>query len=236
MANWILITFLIVDILFLNTAGLMLTVAILFKSSIVVGSVDAATMLLLQNTPLGGKHIPMSTTPDSTSLVRLTEISLPHSRLRQRRPHLLHLPPLHPRRHLLQKTPHPPNRLMAHRRVRSNQPICRPRDLVHDPADPAKPEHRVDAADSSGTKPPATTGKPGCRLPPLYSRVFCNTDDRTQFQCCGYLNSTASFAVDDVCPNAMAAANMPGCSGPFSAFANARLDIVFTGLFGIVGR
>jgi len=55
-----------------------------------------------------------------------------------------------------------------------------------------------------------------------------------EFNCCGYLNSTSPlFQVDMVCPNAAAASLKPGCVGPFSAFANSFLDVVFTAVFGI---
>lgn len=55
-----------------------------------------------------------------------------------------------------------------------------------------------------------------------------------EFNCCGYLNSTSPlFQVDAVCPNTAAAALKPGCVGPFSAFANNLLDLVFTAVFGI---
>jgi len=57
-----------------------------------------------------------------------------------------------------------------------------------------------------------------------------------KFQCCGYLNyASPPFVVDSVCPNIKAASGMMGCVGPFAAFANVYLDLIFTAAFGIVG-
>ncbi|TVY17091.1 hypothetical protein LARI1_G005181 [Lachnellula arida] len=57
-----------------------------------------------------------------------------------------------------------------------------------------------------------------------------------KLNCCGYSNSTSPpFVVDTTCPNALVAAARVGCVGPFSVYANAFLDLVFTGAFGIVG-
>jgi len=57
-----------------------------------------------------------------------------------------------------------------------------------------------------------------------------------KLKCCGYTNSTSPpFVVDNVCTNSLIAANLGGCVGPFSTFANNFLDVVFTGAFGIVG-
>jgi hypothetical protein len=43
------------------------------------------------------------------------------------------------------------------------------------------------------------------------------------------------FVVDNVCQNSQIAATFQGCVGPFSAYANAYLDLIFTAAFGIVG-
>jgi len=57
-----------------------------------------------------------------------------------------------------------------------------------------------------------------------------------RFNCCGYLNSMSPpFVVDSTCPDAKTASAMIGCVGPFSSFANAYLDLIFTAAFGIVG-
>ncbi|KAH8601267.1 hypothetical protein B0O99DRAFT_252827 [Bisporella sp. PMI_857] len=57
-----------------------------------------------------------------------------------------------------------------------------------------------------------------------------------EFNCCGYMNATTPpFIVDTTCRNSLVAANLGGCVGPFSSFANNFLDMVFTGAFGIVG-
>ncbi|KAH8811501.1 hypothetical protein F5884DRAFT_854845 [Xylogone sp. PMI_703] len=54
--------------------------------------------------------------------------------------------------------------------------------------------------------------------------------------CCGFFNSTSPpFVIDSTCPNAAFAATMRGCVTPFTTKANNYLDLVFTGLFGIVG-
>ena len=61
--------------------------------------------------------------------------------------------------------------------------------------------------------------------------------DATQFNCCGYLDAASPpFQVDSTCPTALEAAQKLGCVGRFSDFANSFLDIIFTGLFGIVGK
>lgn len=43
------------------------------------------------------------------------------------------------------------------------------------------------------------------------------------------------FHTDSTCPSPLAASAKPNCVGPFSNFANGFLDLVFTGMFGIVG-
>ena len=56
-----------------------------------------------------------------------------------------------------------------------------------------------------------------------------------QFSCCGYYDAnTPPFVTDSTCPNVLAAARIGPCVGPFSAFANNLLDIIFTTLFGFV--
>ena len=58
----------------------------------------------------------------------------------------------------------------------------------------------------------------------------------TQFNCCGYLNSTSPpFQTDTACPTALVAAQRSGCVSPFSSFANSYLDLIFTAVFGVVG-
>jgi len=57
-----------------------------------------------------------------------------------------------------------------------------------------------------------------------------------RFQCCGYLNAMSPpFVVDSVCTDSRTASALAGCVGPFSAYANAFLDLIFTAAFGIVG-
>jgi len=57
-----------------------------------------------------------------------------------------------------------------------------------------------------------------------------------RFQCCGYLNAMSPpFVVDSVCTDARTASALAGCVGPFSSYANAFLDLIFTAAFGIVG-
>lgn len=59
---------------------------------------------------------------------------------------------------------------------------------------------------------------------------------QTEFNCCGYFNSTSpAFVTDATCTSKAAAAVMRGCAGPISGFANVFLDNIFTALFGIVG-
>lgn len=53
-----------------------------------------------------------------------------------------------------------------------------------------------------------------------------------KFQCCGYQDATR-FVTDATCPNAADAARHGLCIGPFGAFANSFLDIVFTAMFGV---
>ncbi|KAL1981397.1 hypothetical protein VTN96DRAFT_2699 [Rasamsonia emersonii] len=56
-----------------------------------------------------------------------------------------------------------------------------------------------------------------------------------RFQCCGYFNSTSPpFVGDSVCTTPLVAAETQGCVGPFSSFANALLDLIFTADFGVV--
>lgn len=59
---------------------------------------------------------------------------------------------------------------------------------------------------------------------------------QTQFQCCGYFNSTSpAFVTDATCPSPAAAALMKGCSAPITSFANVFIDDIFTAVFGMVG-
>jgi hypothetical protein len=76
----------------------------------------------------------------------------------------------------------------------------------------------------------------------VQQRVSCLKDQFSrpsnclQFHCCGYLNSMSPpFVVDATCPDATTAATLTGCAGPFAAYANAFLDLIFTAAFGIVG-
>lgn len=56
-----------------------------------------------------------------------------------------------------------------------------------------------------------------------------------RFNCCGYKNATTPpFIPDNVCTDTLVAANLQGCVGPFSTFANDLLRKVFTADFGIV--
>ncbi|KKY13818.1 putative tetraspanin [Diplodia seriata] len=57
-----------------------------------------------------------------------------------------------------------------------------------------------------------------------------------KFKCCGYNSPTSPpFVTDGTCTDAVTAANLGGCIGPFSSFANQYLDIIFTAAFGLVG-
>ncbi|KAI6782521.1 uncharacterized protein J7T54_001378 [Emericellopsis cladophorae] len=59
---------------------------------------------------------------------------------------------------------------------------------------------------------------------------------QTDFQCCGYINSTTpAFVTDPVCPSPAAAALLRGCQAAVSSFANTFLDKFFTAVFGVVG-
>jgi hypothetical protein len=59
---------------------------------------------------------------------------------------------------------------------------------------------------------------------------------QTQFECCGYLNSTSpAFVTDATCPSPAAAALMKGCSAPITSYLNVFIDDIFTAVFGMVG-
>ncbi|KAL1882064.1 hypothetical protein VTK73DRAFT_2473 [Phialemonium thermophilum] len=59
---------------------------------------------------------------------------------------------------------------------------------------------------------------------------------QTQFQCCGYFNSSSpAFVTDATCPSPAAAALMRGCAAPITSFANIFIDNIFTAVFGMVG-
>ncbi|KAB5560143.1 hypothetical protein GE09DRAFT_80399 [Coniochaeta sp. 2T2.1] len=59
---------------------------------------------------------------------------------------------------------------------------------------------------------------------------------QTQFECCGYFNSTSpAFVTDATCPSPAAAALMKGCSAPLTSYLNVFLDNIFTAIFGMVG-
>ena len=47
---------------------------------------------------------------------------------------------------------------------------------------------------------------------------------------------SAPFHQDSTCPNPLAAAAKVNCVGPFGNFANSFLDLVFTAMFGMVGK
>lgn len=56
-----------------------------------------------------------------------------------------------------------------------------------------------------------------------------------RFACCGYIDAaTPPFQQDTTCTNALVAAQMPGCMGPFAAYASQYLDRVFSVIFGFV--
>jgi hypothetical protein len=72
----------------------------------------------------------------------------------------------------------------------------------------------------------------------LWVRQTAGVQDlmQTQFQCCGYLNSSSpAFVTDATCPSPAASALMRGCATPLTAFANIFIDNIFTAVFGIVG-
>jgi len=57
-----------------------------------------------------------------------------------------------------------------------------------------------------------------------------------ELNCCGYANSTSPpFVTDSTCTSSLVAAQLSGCVGPFSTFANNFLDLIFTAAFGVVG-
>ncbi|KAH7316436.1 hypothetical protein B0I35DRAFT_409638 [Stachybotrys elegans] len=59
---------------------------------------------------------------------------------------------------------------------------------------------------------------------------------QSEFNCCGYANSSSpAFVTNQQCPSPAAAALIRGCSGPVSQFATVTLDNLFTALFGMVG-
>lgn len=61
-------------------------------------------------------------------------------------------------------------------------------------------------------------------------------ESNVQFDCCGYYNSTSPlFVTDATCNTPLDAAEKQGCVGPFSNYVNQTLDMIFTGIFGIVG-
>lgn len=72
--------------------------------------------------------------------------------------------------------------------------------------------------------------------PRLDVSIARRESDKTQFDCCGYVNSTTPpFVQDSTCLNTLVAAQKGGCIGKFSSFANKYLDQIFTAAFGIVG-
>jgi hypothetical protein len=48
--------------------------------------------------------------------------------------------------------------------------------------------------------------------------------------------NTTDFVTDTTCTSAFVAAEKSSCEGPFSTFANNYLDVLFTAVFGIVGK
>ncbi|ORY67275.1 uncharacterized protein BCR38DRAFT_153943 [Pseudomassariella vexata] len=59
---------------------------------------------------------------------------------------------------------------------------------------------------------------------------------QTEFQCCGFFNSTSpAFVTDATCPSPAAAALLKGCSTPLTSFGNIFIDNIFTAVFGMVG-
>jgi hypothetical protein len=58
----------------------------------------------------------------------------------------------------------------------------------------------------------------------------------SQFNCCGFLNSTSpAFVTDATCPSPATAALLKGCSIALTSFANVFVDNIFTAVFGMVG-
>lgn len=70
---------------------------------------------------------------------------------------------------------------------------------------------------------------------PMWNRqgTFVQSILQFKFKCCGYRDG-GPFIPDGTCPNAADAVRHGGCMGPFSAFANKFLDVVFTTFFGFV--
>lgn len=81
------------------------------------------------------------------------------------------------------------------------------------------------------------TLKTGANLGPKWAQQTSQVQSLLQqrFDCCGYLNSTSPpFVQDATCPSPLAAAQKPGCIGPFSNYADLFLDYIFTADFGLV--
>lgn len=77
----------------------------------------------------------------------------------------------------------------------------------------------------------------GANLATLWAQQTIENQSLLQqrFLCCGYRNATTPpFIPDNICTNSLVAANLQGCVGPFSQFANSLLSLVFTADFGIV--
>lgn len=72
-------------------------------------------------------------------------------------------------------------------------------------------------------------------LEPVWERQSTYVQSMLQFKfkCCGYTDGGA-FIQDGTCSDAADAVRHGGCTGPFGAFANKFLDVVFTTFFGFV--
>lgn len=75
-----------------------------------------------------------------------------------------------------------------------------------------------------------------CHVIAIHYHMATKTD-YCKLNCCGYLNSTSPpFVADNTCSSVLVAAQLGGCVGPLSTFANNYLDLIFTAAFGIVGE
>ncbi|EFW99373.1 tetraspanin [Grosmannia clavigera kw1407] len=73
---------------------------------------------------------------------------------------------------------------------------------------------------------------------PLWNAQTAAVQDlmQTQFQCCGYFNSTSpAFVTDATCSSPAAAALVRGCASQISSFGNTFVDEIFTAVFGMCG-
>lgn len=146
MVDKIMLSFLLLDFLFVASGGLLIATVFINKASMATQptTTNVAADMLLMQTPLTGNR-PL--------IQKLAFANVSHRCNRQRRPNLRYLPHLPPRRRPLHQPPLAQTNRLDDRRHRTRHAPPRRQHLVLHTADPREPRHDIRTAVPTLPKP-----------------------------------------------------------------------------------